>query len=141
MKSLKVIRVDTWAASLEDRPGSLAAKLRVLAAAGANLEFVIARRSPEKPGRGVVFVTPIEGSPARQAARRAGFKPTTSLHTVRVEGPDKPGQGALITAALASQGVNLRGAAAAALGRRFIMHLALDSGAAAAKAARILKRP
>ena len=48
--ALKVQRVDTWAASLEDEPGSLAAKLEALSSAGVNLEFVIARRAPDKPG-------------------------------------------------------------------------------------------
>ena len=57
--ALKVTRVDTWAASMKDKSGALAAKLTALADAGVNLEFVIARRAPEKPGTGVVFVVPI----------------------------------------------------------------------------------
>jgi len=35
--ALKVQRVDTWAASLEDTPGSLSTKLTALAKAGVNL--------------------------------------------------------------------------------------------------------
>ncbi|HWI56942.1 MAG TPA: amino acid-binding protein, partial [Bacillota bacterium] len=58
---LKVTRTDVWAATIDDRPGSLADKLAALTAAGANLEFVTARRTPEKPGKGVVFVTPLKG--------------------------------------------------------------------------------
>jgi hypothetical protein len=52
-----------WAAMLQDRVGGLAGKLAPLAAAGANLEFIIARRAPEQPGRGVVFVTPLNRPP------------------------------------------------------------------------------
>jgi len=137
--ALKVSRVDTWAATIEDRPGGLAEKLAPLAEAGANLEFVIARRSPEKPGTGVVFVTPIKGAKQVKAAQAAGFARTTSLHTLRVEGPDRPGQGAALAQVAAAAGINLRGVAAAAIGRRFVVHIAFDTAADAAKAARLLK--
>ena len=138
--ALKVERVDTWAAFLEDKPGNLAAKLDALASAGVNLEFVIARRAPERTGAGVVFVTPIKGTAACRAARKAGFDKTKSLHTVRIEGPDRKGEGVRITQALAEKGLNLRGLSAAALGERFLCHIALDSPADVAKAMRILRR-
>ena len=55
---LEVTRVEVWIASMKDTPGALAAKLAPLSQAGADLEFVFARRSPEKPGTGVVrFIT------------------------------------------------------------------------------------
>ena len=94
-------RVDTWAASIKDKPGGLAGKLTVLAEAGVNLEFVIARRTPERRGSAVVFATPIAGAAQCRAARKVGFERTKSLHTVRIEGPDKAGQGAAICQALA----------------------------------------
>jgi len=137
---MKAQQVDTWAASMKDKPGTLAAKLKALSAAGANLEFVIARRAPDKPDTGVVFVTPIKGPKQSGAAGAAGFKKTKSLHTVRIEGPDKRGQGARLAQALADKGLNLRGMSAAAIGKKFICHIALDSGAAAAKAVRILRK-
>jgi prephenate dehydratase len=87
--ALKVQKVDTWKAMLRDKPGELAAKLSALAKAGINLEFVIARRSPEKPGTGVVFVTPIEGAVKGRAAQLNGFQRTKSMHTVRIEGTDR----------------------------------------------------
>lgn len=136
---MKVQRVDTWAASMRDKPGALATKLKVLSAAGVNLEFVIARRNPEKRGTGVVFVTPIKGRKQCGAAGAAGFKKTKSLHTVRVEGTDKRGQGARIAQVLAGKGINLRGLSAAAMGKKFICHIALDTEANATKVARILK--
>jgi hypothetical protein len=45
-----------------------------------------------------------------------------------------------MTQALAQAGINLRGLSAAAIGRRCVVHLALDSAADAAKATRVLKR-
>ena len=137
--ALTAARVDTWAASIEDKPGELAAKLTALAEAGANLEFVIARRESAKPGAGVVFVTPIKGAAQIKAAKKAGFAKTKSLNAVRVEGPDKAGQGARIAQALAAAGINLRGLSAAAIGRKFVAHIAVDTAAAASKAMRTLK--
>ncbi len=139
MATFKVARVDTWAAALQDKPGNLADKLTALASGGVNLEFVIARRAPEKPGKGVVFVTPITGARGSRAARQAGFAKTKSLHTVRAEGRDARGEGAKIAQALAEQGLNLRGLSAAAVAGRFVAHIALDSSGQAAKAVRILK--
>jgi len=137
--ALKVTRVDTWAVTIEDRPGGLAEKLRALADGKANLEFVIARRAPDRPGAGVVFVTPIAGA-AQRAAKKAGFAKSATLNTVRIQGPDKPGEGARISAALADAGLNVRGLSAAALGKTFVCHVALDSSADAAKAMRALKK-
>ena len=137
---LRAERVDTWAASLEDRPGSLGNKLNALTGAGANLEFVIARRMAEKPGNGVVFVTPIVGAIQSRVAREVGFQKTKSLHNVRVEGPNKPGHAVNILGALAEKGLNLRGFSAAAIGTRFVAHVALDSAADATKAVRVLSK-
>jgi len=137
---MKAKRVDTWAATIKDKPGALAARFKALSAAGANLEFVIARRSPEKRGTGVVFVTPIQGTRQTGAAVAAGFKKTKSLHTVRLEGVNKRGQGARLTQALADQRINLRGLSAAAIGNKFVAHIAVDTEAAANRVARILSK-
>ena len=39
---------EVWVASVEDKPGALGNKLVALAEAGADLNSIIARRSPEK---------------------------------------------------------------------------------------------
>ena len=135
--ALKVKGVDVWVASIQDRPGAVAEKLRGLADVGAQLEFVISRHSPERPGTGVVFLTPLKGA-GQTAAAKLGFRKTTHS-SIRIEGPDKPGMGAKITAALAAGGINLRGVSAAAIGKRFVAYVALDTPADAAKAVRILK--
>lgn len=137
--ALKVERKDTWAASIADEPGGLAEKLRALSDAGVDLEFVIARRTLEKPGSAVAFVTPIEGAAQVRAAREAGFERTKSLHTVRVEGRDKAGEGAKVAEALAAAGLNLRGLSAAAIGSRYVCHIALDKASDATKAVKVLE--
>ena len=135
---LTVERVDVWAASIEDQPGGLAKKLAPLAEAGADLEFVVARRAPDKPGTGVVFVTPLRGGAQTEAGAKAGFAVADSLHSVRVEGDNKPGIGAEMTQKLADAGINLRGLSAAVIGERFIMYLALDTAEDAEKAMGLL---
>jgi len=124
---LEITRSDVWAATVEDRPAGAGEKLAALAAAGANLEFV-------------VFVTPLKGPAQLKAGKAAGFKKADSLHSVRIEGPDKAGLGAALTTALADAGINLSGISAAAVGKKFVAYLAVDSIADAAKAVRVLKK-
>jgi hypothetical protein len=115
-----------WAAGIEDRPAALAEKLETLAQAGANLGFVLARRAPEKPGKGVVFVAPLEGVRQCRAAVNHGFVRTNSLHALRVEGADKPGAAARLGRILGDAGINLRGFSANVVGRKFVAYLAFD---------------
>ena len=138
--ALKVDKVDVWAATIEDQPGGLAGKLEVLAEAGADLEFIIAHRSPDKPGTGVVFVTPLKGDEEIGAAAEvAGFADTPSLHSVRIEGDNRAGIAARLTQRLADAGINLRGLSAAVIGERFVAHLAFDSEEDATKAINALR--
>jgi predicted amino acid-binding ACT domain protein len=115
-------------------------KLAALAEAGVNIEFIVSRRAPDQPGKGVVFVTPIKGAKQTRAAQAAGFAKSESLHSVRVEGGDKPGLGAAVTKALADAGINLRGLSGAAFGRKVVGYLALDTAEDAAKAASVVKK-
>jgi predicted amino acid-binding ACT domain protein len=137
--ALEVSRVDIWAGSVEDRPGGLAKVLDALAKAGAQLDYVMARRAPEKPGAGVVFLAPLKGAKQAAAAKKAGLHRSRSLQAVKVTGRDKPGLGAQVTCALADKGVSLRGLSASVIGRQFVLWLALDSAKDAAQAVRTLK--
>jgi len=136
----EITKADVWAGTIKDQPGGLAKKVEALADAGASLEFVIARRSPEKPGAGVVFLAPLRGARQLRAAKKAGLSKATNLCSLRVQGPDKPGLGARIARLLADEGINMRGLSAAALGRRCVVYFAFDSAADANKASRVLKK-
>jgi len=138
--ALKIANVDVWAATIKDRPGGLAEKLAALSKAGANLAFVIARRQADRPGKGVVFVTPIKGRKQIAAARKAGFKRARSLRSLVVRGRDRRGLGSKMTAALAEAAINLRGLSAAVVGKEFVAYFAFDKPSDSAKAARILKK-
>jgi len=88
---LPVEHVDIWAASIQDKPGALATVLAELRESGADLQFIIARRAPEAPGKGVVFVTPLQGDREIAAAAQLGFNVTRTVRSVRVMGPDRRG--------------------------------------------------
>ncbi len=136
---LIVEKEDVWIASLEDKPGSLASKLTALSEAGADLDFVIARRSPERPGMGVVFVTPLSGDAELKAATAIGFSAINRLHSIRVEGVNEPGIGGIVTTKLAEAGINLRGFSGAVIGTRFVLHLAFDNSQLQEKAIQVIK--
>ena len=137
---LTVERVEVWAAMIDDQPGRLAKTLTGLREAGADLHFILARWAPEPSGRSVVFVAPLYGDAELQAAATLGFQPTATVHAVRVEGENRPGIAAELTALLAAAGLNLRGFSAAVLGTLFVLYLGLDSAEDAAKTASILQQ-
>ena len=138
--AIEIGKVNVWAGEMKDRPGGLGEKLGALSEAGANLEFVIARRAAEKPGAGVVFLAPLRGAAQTRAAGNVGLSKATNLHSLRLEGPDRAGLGTKITECLSEAGINMRGLSAAAVGRRMVCYLAFDSDADAKKAGRILKK-
>ena len=125
--NLLVEKEEVWAASVDETPGALASILSVLADAGADLDFIILRRAPDKPGTGVVFVTPLRGDREIRAADEAGFSVTQKMHSVRVEGANEAGIAAKLTKALGDAGIKVRGMSMAVLGTRFVAHFAADS--------------
>lgn len=138
--AINVTKTEVWAVTLEDRAGGTAEKLEALAKAGVSLEMALARRNPDEPGKGTLFVTPIKGAKGARAAQAAGFAKPGSIHSLRLEAGDKPGLGAQIARALGEAGVSFRGMSGVAVGRKFIGFLALDSAEDAAAATRVLKK-
>ena len=137
---LIVERVDVWAASIEDKPGSLASVLTNLREAGADLEFVISRRTPNEPNRGTVYLTPLRGDAEISAAATLGFNITNSVKSVRIEGDNEPGIAAIITEKIAAADINLRGLSAAVIGAKFIIYIGLDNAADAKEIVKVLQQ-
>lgn len=130
--------VEVWAADIMNRPGMLARVLEALTVAGAELEFLIARKATEKTSR--VFVAPLTTAKQKRAAGDVGMVRAAGLHALRIEGPDRAGLGAQITRAVAGRGLNLRGASAAAVGKKTLFYLAFSSADDAKAAAAIVKK-
>src|SRR5919202_2194119 len=121
--AIKASRNDVWMAVIDDPAGGAAEKLEALAKAGADLEVVFARRTPEHPGQGILFAGPIEDAKVTRAAQEAGFKRSDNIHGVGIGGSDKPGTGARIARAVADSGVSARGLNAMAMGKNFLSFL------------------
>src|SRR5437867_3643463 len=124
---LFVAHADVWAASIQDKPGGPAGGFGSLADEGADLQFIIARRAPDQPGKGVVFVTPLQGDREIAAAAQVGFNVTRTVHSVRVIGRDRPGIAAELTQKLADAGLNLRALSESVIGIQFVAYVAVDS--------------
>jgi hypothetical protein len=122
-----VEREDVWSARIADKTGGLSWLLKGMDEAGADFNFIIARRSPENPGSGVVFVTPIRGDREVKAASTLGFSLTRSVDAVRFEADDKPGATARLTGLIADAGINIRGLSVAVIGTRFVAYIGFDS--------------
>lgn len=137
--AMTITKEDIWVAEIEDQPGALAQVLEALAAAGADLHAVIGRREANKPGTGLVYLTPLKGRKQADAARSAGLSPATDIINLRIEGPDKPGIGGRIARAIADAGVNIRGVSAVSYGNKFVAYIGMDSAADAAQATRAIK--
>ncbi len=133
-----VERVDVWAATIEDKPGGLTNVLAELREAGADLQFIIARRA--ESGKGVVFVTPLQGDREIDAAAQVGFNVADTLHSVRIMGRDRPGVAAEVTQKLADAGINLRGFSLSVIGTQYLAYAAVDSRADANKVIEILEK-
>ncbi len=123
--SYSINKVEVWAADIPNRAGTLSRVLDGVSSAGAQLEFMIARKMNDATSR--VFVAPIKGAKRVKAASGVGLKRAAGLLSLRIEGPDRPGLGSKITNAVAQQGVNLRGASAAAVGKKAVFYLAVES--------------
>lgn len=133
-----VERISVWSASLMDKPGGLSNILNCLDEAGVDLDFIIARRAPEEPGTGIVFVSPLEGDREVRAASTLGFAISGSIAAVRVEGENEPGAAATLTDLIAAADINMRGFSGAVIGDRYIAYIGFDSSADANKAAGII---
>ena len=133
-----ISKVDVWAGDIPNRPGTLAGVLEGLADAGAQLEFMIARRVNDNTSR--VFVAPVKGVKQQRAASSVGLTRAKGMHSLRIEGPDRAGLGAEIARAVADKGINLRGASAASIGRKAVFYLAVEAEPARKDAIRSVRK-
>lgn len=136
--SFIIRKVDIWAVDVLNRPGMLARVLESLSNAGANLEFVVARRVTENTSR--AFVAPLRGATQTRAARAVDMVLANGMHCLRVEGPDRPGLGAELTRRLGDSNVNLRGLSAASIQGRAVCYIAFAAEPDCRKAATILSK-
>jgi hypothetical protein len=134
----KLDRVHVWSGEVADRAGGVAGKLAALAQADANLEFILTRRLPDRPGFGVLYVAPVTGPTQVRAARAAGLAETQSPVVLRVEGDNEAGLAHRLTQQWALAGISMEGLSMAVLGSKFVGFVAFDTVADANRGAQIL---
>jgi hypothetical protein len=135
----EVNKVDVWTAEIEDTPGGMNDKLGALSNAGVDLSFMVARRQPHLPGKGVIFLGGVSGAKATKAAASAGLSKATDIAGLRIVGRNKAGACHELTRRVAEAGISLRGAAANVVGSKFAVMLAFDNAADADKAAKLIR--
>jgi hypothetical protein len=136
--SFKLDRIHVWAGEVADQAGGVAAKLSMLAQAGANLEYIYTRRLEERPGAGILYVAPVSGPNAVKAARSAGLHEVDKPIVLRVEGDNAAGLAHRLTQQWAVEGLSLHGLMMSVLGEKFVGYVSFDTVGDANRAAAIL---
>ena len=136
--SFKLDRVHVWWGEVPDEAGGIAAKLALLAQAGANLEYVYTHRLLTKKGVGSLFVAPVTGPLAVRAAKAAGLHEVSEPIVLRVEGDNAAGLAHKVTQKWAIEGLSLHGLTMSVLADKFVGYASFDSTADANRAAAIL---
>jgi hypothetical protein len=134
----KLDRVHVWSGEVMDQAGGVAAKLTLLAQAGANLEFIYTRRLENQPGKGILYVAPITGALQLRAARSAGLSETDNPVVLRVEGDNQAGLAHRLTQQWALAGLSFQGLMMSVLGMKFVGYASFDTVADSNRAAAIL---
>lgn len=134
----KLDRIHVWSGEVADQAGGVATKLSLLAQSGANLEFILTRRQPDKPGTGILYVAPITGPTQVRAARAAGLSETFNPVVLHVEGDNQAGLGHRLTQQWALAGISLQGLTMAVVAGKFIGFAAFDTVEDSNRAAAIL---
>ncbi len=134
----KIENVDVWVGDLMNRAERLARVLEALAAAGAELQFLIARRVSERTSR--VYVAPLKGKKQKQAAADVGLVPAQGMFALRLVSSDRAGLGADITRCVAAAGINIRGASAATVGKKNAFYLGFKTDEDRKAAAKLLRK-
>ena len=136
--SFRYDRVHVWSCEVPDQPGGVASKLAALAQAGENLEYVGTRRTPEKPGWGVLYIAPVTGPDQVRAAKSVGMHEVKNPVVIRVEGDNKAGLAHRLTHDWALAGISFQGLSLAVVGDKFVGYAAFDTTGDANRAAAIL---
>jgi hypothetical protein len=132
-------RAQVWRTEVDHTPGQLASVLGPLAAAGADLQVVMAYRLPGQPSKAVVEVYPVAGKKQAMAAA-TGSLAAAGLPVMLVEGDNRAGLGARIADVLATAGINIAFLVAQTVGRKYTAVFGFENDADAKKASTLIKK-
>lgn len=133
-------RVHVWSCEVPDEPGGVASKLKVLAEAGANLEYVYTQRDLSRPGIGHLYVSPLHGQEQIKAAKTIGMHETREPIVMHITGDNHAGLANRLTQEWAKAGINLHGTVLTVVGTKFVGFITFDTVEDANRAAEILAK-
>ncbi len=137
--AISIKRITLWRAEVANQPGVLAATLKPLAEAGANLSVVMGYRYTSDPSKAAIELYPVTGKKITAAAQAAGLA-AYEMPTILVEGDDRPGLGHAIADAIAGAGINLAFLVAQVVGRKFSAVMAFENEDDLKKASALIKK-
>lgn len=129
-----------WSVEVDDVVGATTGLFKVLADAGADIEFSLSRPIGDKAGKAILFLAPIKGKKQEDAARRADIRPRPDVVGVQIQGPSRVGGNFRLTAALAHANLGVRALVTTVDGDRFTTVFALKSDADADLAVKVLHK-
>jgi hypothetical protein len=138
MNEFTIKKFSMWSVEVDDVAGATTGLFKILADAGADIDFSLSRPLGDKPGRAILFLAPIKGKKQEEAARQAEFVERKDVVGVQVQGPSRVGGNFRLTAALAHENLSVRALVTTVDGSRFTTIFALRSDADADRAIKVL---
>lgn len=128
-----------WHKESDHHPGLLATTLEPLAAAGADLQVVMAYRYPGGTDKAAIELHPVTGRKFTAAAKTAGLAPSATP-ALLVQGDNRQGLGHALAKAIGDAGINLSFVMAQVVGRQYAAMLGFENEADATRAVALLKK-
>jgi hypothetical protein len=138
MSEFVIKKFPIWSTEIDDVAGATTGLFKVLADAGVDVQFALGRPQGTKPGKALLFLSPIKGKQQEEAARNADFVPRPDVVGVQVDGPNRKGGNFKLTAALAHADVTVRALVTTVSGDRFTAVFAVSSDEEANEAIKVL---
>jgi hypothetical protein len=140
MGEFTIQKFPMWSVEIDDVAGSTTGLFKILADAGADIEFSLSRPLGDKAGKAILFLAPIKGKKQEDAARQADFKLRSDVVGVQIQGPSRVGGNFRLTAALAHENLSVRALVTTVDGKRFTTIFAMQSDADADRAIKVLHK-
>jgi hypothetical protein len=137
--AVSVKKIVLWRKEVENKPGALAAGLASLAAAGTDLQVVMAYRYPGGENKAAIELYPVTAKRSVAAAQEAGLN-ASSLPALLVEGDNRPGLGHAISQAIADAGINMDFVVGQVVGKKYSAVFGFDAEEDANKSAALIRK-
>ncbi len=140
MSEFTIKKFSIWSTEIDDVAGATTGLYKILADAGADIEFSLSRPLGDRPGKAILFLAPIKGKEQEEAARQADIVLRPDVVGVQVQGPNRVGGNFRLTAALAHEDLTIRALVTTVDGDRFTTVFAFKNNSDADRAIKVLHK-